>query len=71
MKVRINITVNVDPHAWLANYGIVPAPGTTLRLRDIQADVRRDLEGIIEEHLDRVNCRQLPERPPPISLTVV
>lgn len=71
MKVRINITVNVDPEAWLANYGIIPAPGTTLRLRDIQADVRRDLEGVIEEHIDRVNCKQLPERPPPTILTVV
>lgn len=71
MKVRISVTVNVDPEAWLANYGIVPAPGTTLRLRDIQADVRRDLEGVIEEHIDRVNCRRLPERPPPTILTVV
>ncbi len=71
MKVRINITVNVDPNAWLANYGIVPAPGTTLRLRDIQADVRRDLEGVIDEHIERINCQAPPERPAPPFLTVV
>ena len=59
MKVRINVTVEVDPHAWLANCGIVPAPGATLRLRDIQADVRRDLKGVIEKHLERINYRSI------------
>jgi hypothetical protein len=71
MKVRIVTTVEIDPRAWLANYGIVPAPGATLRLRDIQADVRRDLEGVIDEHIERINCRALPERPAPPILTVV
>jgi hypothetical protein len=44
MKVRITLTVEIDPEAWTLNYGVAGAP-------DIRADVRAYIADLTTEQL--------------------
>jgi hypothetical protein len=46
MKVKITLTVDIDPAAWDLNYG------TGTSAKDIREDVKSHCEGTVLQHLD-------------------
>jgi len=46
VKVRVQFTVEVDPDAWIDNYGIDP--------REVNADVKAYAEATVRDQLERV-----------------
>ena len=48
MKVRVTITVDVDPERWNANYGTGTDP------KDVREDVKRYVEGTVDSQLRMV-----------------
>lgn len=43
MKVRVTVTVDVDPEAWIAEYGVERA--------EVRADVARHVAATVDAHL--------------------
>ena len=51
MKIRVAVTLNVDPEAWERTYGVE---------KDlIRTDVLLWAENTLQEQLDQIDCRQL------------
>lgn len=50
MKVRINITLDVDPQSWAESYGTTDKPA------DIREDVRGYFQTLCREQLIRIGC---------------
>lgn len=49
MKVRITLTVDIDPEAWDMNYGTGTDPAA------VRADVKTYVEGTVHEQLRQVD----------------
>lgn len=47
MKIRVELTVDIDPGAWTLNYGVEGA-------KEIREDVRNYVEGTVVEQLRAV-----------------
>lgn len=56
MQVRITMTLNVDPHAWLANKGIIVKKPRTIRCAAVRNDIKGYFEGLCQNTLDQLEC---------------
>jgi len=51
MKVRVTVTLDVDPEAWERTYGVEKS--------ELRTDVLLWAENTLQESLDQIDCRQL------------
>lgn len=56
MRVRITMTLNVDPEAWLRNYGVIVKPPRSIRYVAVRNDIKGYFEGYCQEQLERLGC---------------
>lgn len=51
MKIRVSVTLDVDPEAWKRTYGVEQP--------ELRTDVLLWAENTLHEQLDQIDCRQL------------
>ena len=62
MKVLISMTLEVDPHAWLSNKGIIVTHPRTIRCAAVRNDIKGYFEGYCQEQLERLGCQTQEEQ---------
>jgi len=66
IRVRINFTLDVNPEAWVLNYGTALGSNTGIICKGpngIMADVRGYFENVCREQLEHIGCVGIKEAP--------